>query len=217
MAHFLKACVEVHRNCVVSGAPDRGRRRSQCAVVLHLRAERIITVEDAAEIQLRQPHWVRLETRAPNIEGKGAVMMRDLIKNTLRMRPDRIIVGECRGGETLDMLQAMSTGHEGSLTTLHANTPIDAIRRIETMVLMAGVDLPSRAIREQIAGAIHMIVQQSRLDGSARHVHHRDGRFRRAGGPIKDILNWVQRVSTNRSSSDTSVLPACADLLPQVR
>jgi len=132
--------------------------------------ERIITVEDSAELRLNQEHVIRLEARPPNIEGRGAVTIRDLVKNCLRMRPDRIIVGECRSGETLDMLQAMNTGHEGSMTTVHANSPRDAISRIEVMVLMAGVDLPLRAIREQIRGAVDIIVQQARLKDGSRKI-----------------------------------------------
>jgi pilus assembly protein CpaF len=133
--------------------------------------DRILTIEDAAELRLNQPHVVRLEARPANIEGKGAITIRDLVRNALRMRPDRIIVGECRGGESLDMLQAMNTGHDGSLTTVHANSPRDVISRLETMVLMSGVALPSHAIREQIASAIHIIVQEARLaDGSRRIV-----------------------------------------------
>src|SRR5207249_5186721 len=131
--------------------------------------ERIVTIEDAAELQLRQPHVVSLETRPANMEGKGEYTIRDLVKNAPRMRPDRIVVGECRGGEALDMLQAMNTGHDGSLTTTHANSPRDSLNRLETLVLMAGAELPSRAIREQISSAINVIVQQSRLrDGSRK-------------------------------------------------
>jgi pilus assembly protein CpaF len=131
--------------------------------------ERIVTIEDAAELQLRQPHVVSLETRPANMEGKGEYTIRDLVKNALRMRPDRIVVGECRGGEALDMLQAMNTGHDGSMTTTHANSSPEALARIETLVLMAGVDLPSRAIREQIANSIHVIVQIARFaDGTRR-------------------------------------------------
>ena len=132
--------------------------------------DRIVTIEDTAELQLQQPHVARMETRPPNIEGKGEITMRDLMKNSLRMRPERIVVGECRGGEALDMLQAMNTGHDGSLTTLHANNPRDAIRRMETMVMMAGYDLPQRAIREQIASAIHVIIQASRLSDGSRRI-----------------------------------------------
>jgi pilus assembly protein CpaF len=129
-----------------------------------------VTVEDAAELKLHQPHVVRLESRPPNIEGRGEIKIRDLVRNCLRMRPDRIIVGEVRGGEALDMLQAMNTGHEGSLSTVHANTPRDALARMETMVMMAGMDLPSRAIREQVAAAIHLVVQVGRLSDGSRKV-----------------------------------------------
>jgi pilus assembly protein CpaF len=130
--------------------------------------ERIVTVEDAAELRLQQPHVVRLEARPPNIEGKGAVTIRDLVKNCLRMRPDRIIVGECRSGEALDMLQAMNTGDDGSLTTVHANSPRDVISRLETMVMMSGMELPSKAIREQIASAVDIIIHESRLSDGSR-------------------------------------------------
>ena len=132
--------------------------------------ERIVTIEDAAELQLRQPHVVRLETRPANIEGKGAISIRDLLINSLRMRPDRIVVGECRGPETLDMLQAMNTGHDGSLTTVHANSTRDAVQRVETMVMMAGFDLPLKAIRQQFSSAIHLIVQAQRLAGGPRKI-----------------------------------------------
>src|SRR5690606_36355428 len=125
--------------------------------------ERIVTIEDAAELQMKQPHVVSLETRPANMEGRGEYSIRDLVKNSLRMRPDRIIVGECRSGEALDMLQAMNTGHEGSMTTTHANTPREAISRLETLALMSGLDLPARAIRDQIASAVHVVIQQSRL------------------------------------------------------
>ena len=132
--------------------------------------ERIITIEDAAELQLQQPHVVRLESRPPNIEGKGEVTIRDLVRNSLRMRPDRIVVGEVRGGEALDMLQAMNTGHDGSMTTIHANSPRDALARLETMAMMAGMDMRVRAIREQIASAVDLIVHQTRMkDGIAPH------------------------------------------------
>jgi pilus assembly protein CpaF len=134
--------------------------------------ERIVTVEDAKELQLHQEHVLSMETRPPNIEGRGEVTIRDLVKNTLRMRPDRIVVGECRSGEALDMLQAMNTGHDGSLTTIHANTPRDTLARLETLVLMAGFDLPVRAIREQMASAVDLIVQISRLRDGSRRVTH---------------------------------------------
>jgi pilus assembly protein CpaF len=132
--------------------------------------ERVVTIEDAAELQLAQPHVVSLESRPPNLEGKGEYSIRDLVKNALRMRPDRIVVGECRGGEAVDMLQAMNTGHEGSMTTTHANSPKEAVARIETLCLMAGIDLPIRAIRAQIAASIHLVVQQSRLSDGSRRV-----------------------------------------------
>ena len=134
--------------------------------------ERIVTIEDAVELQLQQDHVVRLESRPPNIEGRGAITIRDLVRNSLRMRPDRIVVGECRGGESLDMLQAMNTGHDGSLSTVHANSPRDAIARLETLVLMAGMDLPLRAIREQIASAVDVVVQITRLRDGTRRVTH---------------------------------------------
>lgn len=173
MAQFIDACIKVRLNIVVSGGTGSGKTTTLNILSSFIpEDERIITCEDAAELQLRQPHVVRLETRPPNIEGKGEVKMRDLIKNTLRMRPERVIVGECRGGEALDMLQAMNTGHDGSLTTGHANTPRDMLARLETMVLMAGMDLPVRAIREQISSAVHLIVQQSRLKDGSRKITH---------------------------------------------
>ena len=169
---FLRAAVEARLNIVVSGGTGSGKTTLLNALSTFIpRRDRIVTIEDAAELKLVQPHVVRLESRPPNLEGRGAVLIRDLVRNSLRMRPDRIVVGECRGGEALDMLQAMNTGHDGSLTTVHANTARDALSRIETMVLMAGFELPVRAIREQIAGAVDIIVQVSRLrDGSRRVV-----------------------------------------------
>jgi len=170
MAEFLEACIQAKRNIVISGGTGSGKTTTLNIISGFIPDdERIITVEDAAELQLPQEHWVQLESRPPNLEGKGAISIRDLVKNCLRMRPDRIVVGECRSGEALDMLQAMNTGHDGSLTTLHANTPRDALARLETMVLMAGMELPAKAIREQIASAVHIIVQQTRFsDGSRR-------------------------------------------------
>lgn len=172
MADFLSVCVRLRKNIVVAGGTSSGKTtllNVLSGFIPH--TDRILTIEDAAELRLNQPHVVRLEARPPNIEGRGAVTIRDLVRNALRMRPDRIIVGECRGGEALDMLQAMNTGHDGSLTTVHANSPRDVISRLETMVLMSGVELPSRAIREQIASAVDIIVQEARLaDGSRRIV-----------------------------------------------
>lgn len=173
VAEFLKACVKARLNVVVSGGTGSGKTTLLNVLSSFIpNDERIITVENAAELQLRQEHVVTLESRPPNIEGKGEVTIRDLVINTLRMRPDRVVVGECRGGETLDMLQAMNTGHDGSLTTAHANTPRDMLSRLETMCLMAGMELPVRAIREQVASAVDLIVQQSRLrDGSRKIVN----------------------------------------------
>ncbi len=171
VAEFLRICVLGRMNVVVSGGTGSGKTTLLNVLSSFIpEDERIITVEDAAELQLRQDHVITLESRKANIEGRGAVSIRDLVVDCLRMRPDRIVVGECRSGETLDMLQAMNTGHDGSLTTLHANNPRDAISRIETMCLLAGVELPQRAIREQIASAINLIVHQARLRDGSRKV-----------------------------------------------
>ncbi len=173
IALFIKACVEARLNIVVSGGTGSGKTTTLNVISSFIPDdERIVTIEDAAELQLRQEHVVRLETRPPNIEGKGAVSIRDLVRNSLRMRPDRIVVGEVRSGEALDMLQAMNTGHDGSLTTGHANTPRDMLARLETMVLMAGMELPVKAIREQIASAVDIIIQQSRLKDGSRRITH---------------------------------------------
>jgi len=173
MAELLKYCVEARLNIVVSGGTGSGKTTTLNVLSSFIpESDRIVTIEDAAELQLSQIHVVRLETRRSNIEGKGEVSIRDLVKNSLRMRPDRIIIGEVRSGETLDMLQAMNTGHDGSLTTGHANSPRDMLSRIETMVLMSGMNLPIKAIRDQTASAIDLIIQQSRLmDGSRRITH----------------------------------------------
>ena len=170
-AEFMKLCVLLRKNVIVAGGTGSGKTTLLNLLSGYIpKTERIVTVEDAAELRLQQPHVVRLEARPPNIEGKGAVTIRDLVKNCLRMRPDRIIVGECRGGESLDMLQAMNTGHDGSLTTVHANSPRDVISRLETMVLMSGMELPSKAIREQIASAVDIIIHESRLSDGSRKV-----------------------------------------------
>ena len=171
MVDFMRACVRSRMNVVVSGGTGSGKTTTLNILSSFIPDdERIVTIEDAAELQLRQEHVVTLETRPANVEGRGRVAIRDLVINSLRMRPDRIVVGECRGGEALDMLQAMNTGHDGSLTTVHANSPGDALSRLETMVLMAGAELPSRAIREQIGSAINVIVQQSRLRDGTRKI-----------------------------------------------
>jgi pilus assembly protein CpaF len=173
VAKFLEACVRARLNVVVSGGTGSGKTTTLNVLSSFVPAdERIVTIEDAAELQLRQPHVVTLEARPAGISGTGAVTIRDLVRNSLRMRPDRIIVGECRGGEALDMLQAMNTGHDGSMTTGHANSPRDMLARLETMVLMSGMELPVKAIREQISSAIDVIIQQSRLkDGSRKIVN----------------------------------------------
>jgi pilus assembly protein CpaF len=171
MADLLRACVISRMNILVSGGTGSGKTTFLNVLSGYIPAnERIVTIEDAAELRLQQPHVVRLETRPSNAEGRNAVGIRELVRNSLRMRPDRIIVGEVRGGEALDMLQAMNTGHDGSLTTLHANTPRDASSRLETMCLMAGIDLPIKVLREQIAAAIDLIVQQARLKDGSRKI-----------------------------------------------
>ncbi len=171
MAELLRACVEARLNIIVSGGTGTGKTTLLNVLSSFIpEGERIITIEDAAELQLQQEHIVRLESRPANIEGRGEVGIRELVRNSLRMRPDRIVVGEVRGGESLDMLQAMNTGHDGSLSTVHANSPRDAVARLETLVLMAGMDLPLRAIREQIASAVDVIVQLSRLRDGTRRV-----------------------------------------------
>jgi septum site-determining protein MinD len=171
IATFLGAAVHARQNIVISGGTGSGKTTLLNVLSSFIPDdERIVTIEDAAELQLPQEHVVSLESRPPNIEGEGAITIRDLVRNSLRMRPDRIVVGECRGGEALDMLQAMNTGHDGSLTTLHANTPVDALSRLETLALMSGLDLPARAIRDQIASAVQLVVQQSRMQDGSRRI-----------------------------------------------
>ena len=171
MADVLQAAVRARCNIIISGGTGAGKTTLLNSLSAKIPAgERIITIEDSAELSLKQDHVVRLETRPKNIEGEGEITTRDLVINALRMRPDRIVIGECRGAETLDMLQAMNTGHDGSLTTLHANSPRDALSRLETMVLYAGVDLPSKNIRQQISSAINIIIQASRLQDGSRKV-----------------------------------------------
>ncbi len=171
IAHFLRSCVKSRMNIIVSGGTGSGKTTTLNIISGFISsAERIITIEDAAELQLKQEHVVTLESRPANNEGKGQITIHDLVRNSLRMRPDRIVVGEVRGGEALDMMQAMNTGHDGSISTLHANNPRDALSRLETMILMAGMDLPHRAIREQIASAIDLIIQQSRFPDGSRKI-----------------------------------------------
>ena len=173
MVMLLEGAIKARLNIVISGGTGSGKTTLLNTLSSFIsNSERIVTIEDAAELQLQQDHVVRLETRPPNIEGKGAITATDLVKNALRMRPERIIIGECRGAETLDMLQAMNTGHEGSMTTLHANTPRDAMARLETMIMMAGFELPLKAMRTQIASAVDLIVQANRLQGGPRKITH---------------------------------------------
>lgn len=173
IGELLYACVQARLNIVISGGTGTGKTTLLNVLSSYIPADdRVVTIEDAVELQLQQEHVVRLESRPPNIEGRGEVTIRDLVRNSLRMRPDRIVVGECRGGEALDMLQAMNTGHDGSLSTVHANSPRDAIARLETLSLMAGMDLPLRAVREQVASAIDLIIHVSRLRDGTRRVTH---------------------------------------------
>ncbi len=217
MARFLRACVRSRLNVLVSGGTGSGKTTT-LNVLSHFipDGERIVTIEDAAELQLRQDHVVTLETRPANVEGRGRVSIRDLVINSLRMRPDRIVVGECRGGEALDMLQAMNTGHDGSLTTLHANNPHEAVSRLETMVLMAGADLPSRAIREQIGSAVQIIVHQSRLRDGTRKIVSVTEVLGTEGDDVKmqEIFAFkAQRVDEHGSvigvHTPTGIMPGC--------
>lgn len=173
MADFLEACVKARLNILVSGGTGSGKTTTLNVLSSFIpHTDRIVTIEDAAELRLQQRHVVTLEARPANLEGRGAITIRDLVRNALRMRPDRIIVGECRAGEALDMLQAMNTGHDGSLTTAHANTPRDVLSRLETMVLMAGMELPVRAVRTQVSSALDLIIQQSRIRDGSRKITH---------------------------------------------
>ena len=219
MAKFLEACVKARLNIVISGGTGSGKTTTLNVLSSFIpHDERIVTIEDAAELQLRQEHVIILETRAANIEGKGAVTIRDLVRNSLRMRPDRIVVGEVRAGEALDMLQAMNTGHDGSLTTGHANSPRDIISRLETMVLMAGMDLPVRAIREQIASAVDIIVQQNLLRDGSRKITHITEVLGMEGDTIvlQDIFLYEQTGVDNNGKilgthRATGIMPKCMD------
>jgi pilus assembly protein CpaF len=201
-AEFLRGVVEGKITCIVAGGTGAGKTTTLNVLSSFIGDdERIITIEDAAELRLQQPHIVRLEHRPPNIEGKGEVSIRDLVRNALRMRPDRIIVGEVRGAEALDMLQAMNTGHEGSISTVHANSPRDVLSRLETMVLMAGTELTVRAIREQIASAIDLIVQQSRMKDGTRRITHISEVIGMEGDVItlQDIFTFDYRAGTDQN------------------
>jgi pilus assembly protein CpaF len=190
---FLGSCVKARKNIVVSGGTGSGKTTLLNVLSCFIpTTERIVTIEDSAELKLSQDHVVRMEARPANLEGKGRIAIRDLVINALRMRPDRIVVGEVRGGEALDMLQAMNTGHDGSLTTCHANTPRDALTRLEIMCLMAGLDLPLRAVREQVVRAVHLIVQQSRLpDGKRAVTHIAEIRGLEGDTPVlQDLFKW---------------------------
>jgi pilus assembly protein CpaF len=216
MAEFLRVCVEFRKNIIVSGGTGSGKTTLLNILSNFIPAgERVITVEDAAELKLHHEHLISLESRPPNVEGKGAVPIRDLVRNTLRMRPDRIVVGECRGAEALDMLQAMNTGHEGSLTTLHANTPRDGLARLETMVLMAGMDLPLMAIREQIASAVDMIVQQTRFACGTRMVTSITEITGMESGKvqIQELFRFVNLGYTGSNGKVTGYFTGC-DMVP---
>lgn len=195
MAEFLQACVKARLNIMVSGGTGSGKTTTLNVLSSFIpNNERIVTIEDAAELRLQQEHVVTLESRPPNLEGKGAITIRDLVRNALRMRPDRIIVGEVRSGEALDMLQAMNTGHDGSLTTGHANSPRDILSRLETMVMMAGMELPVRAIREQIASALDLIIQQTRIQDGSRKITYITEVQKMEGDTIvlQDLFTYVQ-------------------------
>lgn len=195
MAIFLRACVKAKLNIMISGGTGSGKTTTLNVISSFIpHDERIVTIEDAAELRLEQPHVVTLEARPANIEGKGRVSIRDLVRNSLRMRPDRIIVGEVRGGEALDMLQAMNTGHDGSLTTAHANSPRDVLSRLETMVLMSGLDLPVRAIRDQISSALDLIIHQERIQDGSRKITYITEVQKMEGDVIvlQDLFRFIQ-------------------------
>jgi pilus assembly protein CpaF len=221
MLEFLKGCVKARLNIIISGGTGSGKTTLLNTLSSYIsEKERIVTIEDSAELKLRQDHVVRLETRPPNVEGKGAIRQRELVINALRMRPDRVILGEVRGEETLDMLQAMNTGHDGSLATIHSNTPRDALARLETMAMMGEVKLTEKAIRAQIAAAVHIIVQASRMsDGSRRitHITELTGAFSDVVS-MQDIFMFEKKgISANGKVRGrfyaTGIMPKCADKL----
>ncbi|WP_211454803.1 ATPase, T2SS/T4P/T4SS family [Collimonas antrihumi] len=216
MASFLEICVLSRKNIIVSGGTGSGKTTLLNILSNFIPAgERVITVEDAAELKLHHEHLISLESRPANVEGKGAVLIRELVKNTLRMRPDRIVVGECRGAEAMDMLQAMNTGHEGSLTTLHANTPRDGLARLETMVLMAGMDLPLVAIREQISSAVDIVVQQTRFGCGTRMVTSITELTGMESGKIQiqELFKFVNKGYTGPHNKVTGYFSGC-DMVP---
>jgi pilus assembly protein CpaF len=223
MAEFLDGCVKARLNIFISGGTGSGKTSLLNVLSSFIpHDERIVTIEDAAELQMLQDHVVSLETRPPNIEGRGAITIRDLVKNSLRMRPDRIVIGEVRSGEALDMLQAMNTGHDGSLATGHSNSPREMLSRLETMVLMAGMDLPIRAIREQIAGAVDIIIQQSRLKDGTRKVVDITEVLGMEGETIvlQDLFTFNQTGTTADGKiigkhASTGIRPYCSDKLEQ--
>jgi pilus assembly protein CpaF len=221
-AEFMEACVSGRMNVIVSGGTGAGKTTTLNVLSSFIPSnERIITIEDAAELRLQQPHIVRLESRPPNIEGSGEVTIRDLVRNALRMRPNRIVIGEVRGGEALDMLQAMNTGHDGSISTVHANTPRDVLGRLETMVLMAGTELTVKAVREQISSAIDIIVHQARLKDGTRRVTHISEVLNMEGDVItlQDIFKFDFHAGINAQGSfigemkPTGVRPMCLEKL----
>jgi pilus assembly protein CpaF len=223
MVMFLEGAMKARLNIIISGGTGSGKTTLLNTLSSFISNEnRIVTIEDAAEIQLQQEHVLRLETRPANIEGKGAVSATDLVKNALRMRPDRIIIGECRGGEALDMLQAMNTGHDGSLTTVHANNPRDAISRIETLVNMSGIEIPLPALRKQISSAVHLIVQASRLQGGPRKVTYVTEIVGMEQDTLvmQDIFKFVQEGIDGNGKAvghfmSTGVRPKCIEQLEQ--
>ena len=221
MVMLLEGAIKARLNMIISGGTGSGKTTLLNTLSSFIPShERIVTIEDAAELQLQQDHIVRLETRPSNIEGKGAISATDLVKNALRMRPERIIIGECRGPETLDMLQAMNTGHDGSLTTIHANTPRDGLARLETMIMMTGFEMPIKAMRQQIASAVHLIIQASRLQGGIRRVTHITEvcGMEQDTVVMQDIYRYVQEGidETGRARGyfeATGVRPACMSKL----
>jgi len=221
-AEFMEACVSGRMNVIVSGGTGAGKTTTLNVLSSFIPSnERIITIEDAAELRLQQPHIVRLESRPPNIEGSGEVTTRDLVRNALRMRPNRIVIGEVRGGEALDMLQAMNTGHDGSISTVHANTPRDVLGRLETMVLMAGTELTVKAVREQISSAVDIIVHQARLKDGTRRVTHISEVLNMEGDVItlQDIFKFDFHAGINPQGrfigemKPTGVRPTCLEKL----